>query len=286
MSGRLEKSSLHKTTSQQKRERLKRKVLLAARVAVALLALTALVSVVFALGRSTRQTAIFHLQEIEFRGARHTDTAELEDVIRSRFPSSILLIQLSDLRSLVESASWVEKAEVRRRLPDRIQIRIEEREPLTTALIDGELRVVDSQGFILDLLGPEFGDLDKPVVKGLLNLALEDAARENQARMGVYLKILDELDGGAPEGYSRGVSEIDVSDPERAAVIPEDFPVPVILGDRNFRSRFELFLANLEQYRKLQATHGAIESVDVTLDDRIIVHTPQAANQTKPESSL
>ncbi len=168
---------------------------------------------------------------------------------------------------------------VRRRLPDQLFVFVTERQPAAVATIDGQLQVVDASGVVLAPYGEAFQALDRPIVKGLKNVALENALHENSVRMATYLRILADMDA-AGSGYTESISEIDVSDPERVAVVPTEEPVPVFLGDQDFARRYEVFLTRLDLYRELKARHGVIDSVDVTYDDKIIIHTPEAAATT------
>ncbi len=222
----------------------------------------------------------FRLREVRWRGVEHLPTDNVESLIRKAFPGNLLAIDLDRARALVEGEEWVESAVVRRRLPDRLEIVVTERKPVAVAAIDGELRVVDAKGTSLAPFGSEFQDLDRPLVKGLKNLALENAAGDNATRMATYLEILRDMDAADPE-FARSISEIDVSDPGRVAVIPTREPVPVFLGETDFARRYRTFLSGLDYYRELKQRHGAIDSIDVTLEDKIIVHTPEASDAAR-----
>lgn len=242
---------------------------------IAALAAVAVYAVLWMAAGAAGDFDAFRLREIHFAGLKHVDVKELEQLIRGHFPENVLAVDLDDLRALVESEGWVDSAVVRRKLPDEIFVYVKERQPSAVAVIDGEMRVVDAQGVVLAPNGPRFQNLDRPIVKGLQNVARENAKAENADRMKAYLKILSELEQ-ADAGYPRSISEIDVSDPQRVAVVPNVDPVQVYLGDRDFARRYKTFLSRLDLYRELKSQHGSIESVDVTYDDKIIIHTPES----------
>lgn len=228
----------------------------------------------------------FRLREIRFQGAQRLSTENVDNLIRTALPGNLLAIDLDRVRALVEGEDWVKSAVARRRLPDRIEIFVTEREPVAVAEIDGDLHVVDETGLALAPFGSDFQNLDRPLVKGLKSLALENAAPDNLTRMRTYLRIIRELDEADPD-FARSISEIDVSDPRRVAVVPTREPVPVVLGEDDFARRYRIFLSGLDYYQELKELHGAIESVDVTLDDKIIVHTPDSADprRVKPQEA-
>lgn len=215
----------------------------------------------------------FELRKIHYEGVVHVNQEALDRLIKQTFPKNILSVDLDRLRTLVESESWVKRARIRRRLPDRLLVYVIEREPAAVAAIDNELYLVDSEGIVLDRYGPRYRSLDKPIVKGLKNVARENAQQENTTRMAVYLQVLKELDSPLQD-YSRSVSEIDVQDPERIVVIPADEPVPVFLGEDQFLKRYQTFVSKKKLYRQLKERYGTVESVDVSYDHKIIFHTP------------
>ncbi len=272
-----------KKTTVDRREKLRRIGLWTTRAASTLAIAAGLVLVVrLVVTEALGPRSVFRLQKVQFAGLRHLDADRLDQLVRAASPANALLVDLDRVRSLIESEDWVEEAVVRRRLPDQLHVFVTERKPAAAATIDGQLQVVDASGVVLAPYGADFQSLDRPIVKGLKNVALENALQENSVRMATYLRILADMDAAGP-GYAGSISEIDVSDPERVAVVPTEEPVPVFLGDHDFARRYQVFLARLDLYRELKARHGVIESVDVTYDDKIIIHTPEASAATGRE---
>jgi len=216
----------------------------------------------------------FELRSITFNGISHGDVDQLRQLVSRNFPSRSLEIDLETVRTLIESESWVKSALVRRKLPDRLIFYVTEREPAAVAAIDGELYVVDPEGVILGEFGPDYRDLDKPIVRGLENVARENAGAANRERIRVYLEVIRDLQD-RNQDYCEGISEIDVGNPDRVAVYPVDDPVPIYLGNRSYRKRWENFLSQRQLYLDLKKKYGSIEYIDMTYEDRIIFHTPE-----------
>ena len=213
---------------------------------------------------------LFSLEQIHYQGLTRLDREELDALIFQSVPEDLLFIDLDRVRALVESESWVQEATIRRKLPDGLVIHVTERQAAAVAAIDTELYIVDREGVILDRPGSQHPSLDRPIVKGLKNVARENAREENAARMGIYLRVLTEL-----TLYNPSISEIDVGTPNSVAVIPEGDPVPIYLGDKDFLARYETFISQKDLYDRLKEEYGIIESVDVTYDHKIIFHTPR-----------
>ncbi len=284
MSGKSERPFLNKGT-EQKRSKLKSAVtFLAQLVAAGLIVLPTAYGVHYAYHQPAASLH-FGLEQIEYQGLIHLERERLDPLILGSLPKNVLLVDLDQLRKLVETESWVREARVRRKLPNRLLVSISERRPAAIAAIDNELYVVDAEGMVLDPHGPRYHSINHPIVKGLRNVARENAREDNAQRMQIYLRVLAEL-GDSGEDYSQLISEIDVENPERVAVIPDGDPIHIYLGNSNFLIRYQTFLSQKDLYDRLKEQYGLIESVDVTYDNKIIFHTPQEKEEgTAPPPS-
>lgn len=224
--------------------------------------------------RAVSETSLFDIETIEYQGARRFDAEAFNLLLLKSFGHNLLTLDLDRVRALVEAEGWVKHAVVRRRLPDRLCLYLTEREPEAVAAIDNDLYVVDEEGVILDSFGPDYEYLDRPIVKGLGNTARENAIEENERRMRAYMALLQDFQADE-RNYAEQISEVDVADPNRVAIIPVSEPITIYLGHDSFASRFERFLAQRDLYERLKQKYGLIEYVDVTLDNKIIFHTPK-----------
>lgn len=222
---------------------------------------------------SSPHGGVFALSQIEFEGLEKLDKSSLEKRVERHLSRNILQIDLDRIRQSVEGASWVKSALVRRRLPDQLVISIEERRPVAVAQIGKQMMLVDAEGVLLGQLDPGDPLPESPVVIGLLDHQAENVQQGNVQRMQRYLEVIHDLSAGEPD-YSRSLSEIDVSNPKRVAVVPSDEPVPVRLGAEDFRRRYQVFLSQRELYLEYKRKHGRIDEVDVSFDKQIIFKTP------------
>ena len=263
-----------RTTKHRSRENLKKLARLTARVVLVVALVSAILYGVLLFNNLTTSARTFHLLGVTFQGLEHANEDRLQQLVQHVVASNVLTVRLSEVRELVEAESWISSAVVRRRLPNQLEIYVQERIPKAVAAIDGELTIVDAQGVALAPFGPGFQDLDRPILKGLLSPVVEGARGSNAKRMQVYLHILGELDAG-DQDYTGSISEVDVSDVSRVRVIPSQEPVPVLLGDRDYLRRYETFISRMDLVQEVKNKHGRIDWIDVTFDNRIIIHTPQ-----------
>lgn len=218
----------------------------------------------------------FLLERIEYTGVNRFDQPAFNELLEKSLDRNLLSLDIDHVRALVEGEAWVKQGLVRRKLPKTLVIQVVERQPAAVAVIDRELYVVDGEGVVLDLFGPDYEFLDQPIVKGLRNVAREESEADNARRMSLYLRVMADLQGDS-FNYIDSISEIDVNNVERIAVIPADDPVVVYLGNESFRKRYEIFLSQKQLYFRLKEKYGLIEYVDVTYDNKIIFHTPNKA---------
>lgn len=227
----------------------------------------------------------FAVTHLEFVGIINVNQVSLDLLARRALGANILLADLEHVRSVVQTEPWVESASVTRVLPDRVVIEIRERKPVAVAAIDDELFLVDATGIVLDRFGPRYQNMDGPIVKGLKNLALENAREDNLQRIQIYMRVVEDL-SGSPRNPLQSLSEIDVSNPRRVAVIPAKEAIPVYVGNDNFRERYERFLACRGVYEQLRDRYPIIEYIDVTFENKVIFHTPGQSGGITPEMGL
>ncbi len=216
----------------------------------------------------------FSARQVDITGVQNADKAALEALVRRSLPGNLLKVNPAQIREIVESEPWIKSATVRRQLPDRLLVTLEERQPAAVATIDGEFYVVDADGTVLDHYGARHKSIDGPIVKGLINVARENAREDNRERMRTYLAVITDFRTAAEDLLSY-ISEIDVANPRKVALIPTDEPIPVFVGDRAFLHRYQIFRNSRALYEELKAQYGTIEYIDVTFEDKIIFHTPQ-----------
>ena len=224
---------------------------------------------------SSPGATLFGLRDIRFEGTEHLSWQKLKSFMLETYSGNILRIDLEQLKDLVESESWVRTATVRRQLPGQLIVRVRERVPVAVAAIDQDLYIVDEEGVVLDRYGSSHVQLDGPILKGLGNIARENpsASRENLEKMGIYSRLMSDLSSSEGD-YTRSISEVLLADPDRVAIVREDDPVPIYLGNGRFRERYENFLAQKDIYQQLKKEYGHIEYIDVSFENKIIFHTP------------
>jgi cell division protein FtsQ len=239
----------------------------------------------FRLGRYVRTSPRFEIssaRDVVVEGNRHVSSEEVISALGlpagdSRFGMNIFRLSLDEMRDRVESIAWVKSATVTRALPHRLVVRVEERTPVAFINVAGQVKLVDSDGVILEK--PERGNFAFPVIEGL-DAASDPADR--RTRLAVYQTFLQQL---SEETASSGwmVSEVNLSDPDdlKAVLVQGDETILVHFGHQDFSERFHDFLTLIPEMRR---NNSRIYSVDLRYRNQVVVN-PQGSSQLKSEAA-
>jgi cell division protein FtsQ len=175
---------------------------------------------------------------------------------------NIVLADLPSWRARLLAVRWVRDARLHRLLPSTIEVAIEERHPIGIARLDGVLYLVDEAGTVIDQYGPNYADLDLPIVDGLG----AGAATVDGDRAALAARLIAALE--PRPALARRLSQVDVTDPRNVGILLSGDPALLYVGaDR--------FLARLQRYSELAAALREqvpdIDYVDLRFGDRIYV---------------
>jgi cell division protein FtsQ len=184
---------------------------------------------------------------------------------------NMVTADLEAWRERLMASPWVSNAAMRRVLPGTVDVFIAEREPMGIGRIGQSLYLVDERGDVIDEFGPNYGDLDLPIIDGLAAGPRESGLLIDEARAALAGRLLAALQA-TPELASR-VSQVDVSDARDAVVILKGDTALVRVGDSDFVERLQSYLDLVPALRERVPN---IDYVDLRFDDRVYVR-PQGA---------
>jgi cell division protein FtsQ len=191
------------------------------------------------------------------------EVLSLLDGLRGR---NMVAVDLDAWRERLMASPWVANAAMRRILPGTIDVFIAERSPLGIGRIGQGLYVVDQRGDVIDEYGPNYADLDLPVIDGLATEAGERGLLIDEARASLAGRLLASLDA-KPE-LARRVSQVDVTDARDAVVILDGDTALVRVGDDQFLERLQAYV---DLVPALRERVPEIDYVDMRFDDRVYV---------------
>ncbi len=210
---------------------------------------------------------VLRISQITVRGNTHLSRGEVLALVGGLRGQSLLWTDLDGWRQRLLASTWVRDAALRRSLPSTIDVVVSEREPIGLARLNGDMYLLDERGQIIDQYGPQYVDLDLPIVDGLLAPSASDGGPAvDEARARLAGRLLADL--AAAPVVARRVSQISVADGHDAAVILNTDPAVIHLGDTAFVARLRSYL---ELSGALHDRVPAIDYVDMRFDDRVYV---------------
>ena len=182
---------------------------------------------------------------------------------------NLVSFDLDRLRRDLELIPWVKTVVVRRVLPDKLIVDIEEREPVAFARVGQVTLLIDEEGTLLENNPEKLSRADFPVILGMESGYAPEVLRRNRERITVYLQLIHSLDRGGA-GLSRDLSEVHLQDPGNVSVILDGDTVLVYLGETGFQKKFRRYLA---ASRELKKKYRNLDSVDLRYRDQVVVRT-------------
>ncbi len=190
--------------------------------------------------------------------------------------ANMLTANLDSWRRKLLDSPWVSDVAIRRVFPGTLAVAITERQPLGIGRINDSLYLVDRRGVVIDEYGPNYADLDLPIIDGLGGHAGTDRLLVDELRATLAGRFLSEV--SARPDLARRVSQIDVSDAHDAVVLLKDDTVLVRLGEDHFVDRLQAYL---DLAGALRERIPDIDYVDLRFDERVYVRPQDAGLKTQ-----
>lgn len=229
-----------------------------------------MVGIVFCLGfllfmgyRTVTASAFFDVKAIEIYGANHVSKDEIERIVRSQSEKSgVWSADLAGIKSEIEKNILVKSAVVARILPDGMQVNVTERVPRAVVHLNAGDFWADEEGVILGAVGKN--DAHPPfVLRGWDEAKNDKVVKDNQERVRIYLKMIDEW---KDFDLASHVSVVDLGDIKNPQAIIRDSgeDVTIILARDSYGKR-------LQRGLEITAKKGKeIKSVDLSGSKEIL----------------
>ena len=178
-------------------------------------------------------------------------------------------------RRRLMASPWVRDAALRRSLPSTVDVAISERTPAGIGRVGGDMYLIDERGILIDQYGPQYADLDLPLIDGL-GVASSGRSAADAARAELASRIITAV--RARTELSKKVSQVDVSDLHNASVILNGDAAVIYLGDDNFVQRLQSYV---DLAPALHERVPSIDYVDLRFDDRVYVRPAGVGRSTE-----
>jgi cell division protein FtsQ len=222
----------------------------------------------YAADRATRLAAhaqVLHVERILVRGNERMATGEIIAVLSGLRGENLIWTDPDRWRARLMASPWVRDAALRRSLPSTVEVVVSERQPVGIGRIRGDMYLVDERGVVIDQYGPQYADIDLPIIDGLAG-SPQGGTMTDETRAELASRVIAAVKA-RPKIASR-LSQVDVSDMHNAAVILSGDPAVLQLGDDQFLARLQTYV---DLAPALHARVPNIDYVDLRFDDRIYV---------------
>ena len=209
---------------------------------------------------------VLRVDRIVVHGNERLSKGDVLAVMSGLQGESLLWTDLDRWRKRLLASAWVQDAALRRSLPSTIDIVISERRPVAIGRINGDTFLIDERGVIIDQYGPQYADLDLPIVDGLSAAPSESGTLTDAARADLAARVIASLE--PKPSIAKRLSQIDVTDVHNATVILSGDTAAIQLGEDQFLPRLDSYL---QMASALRDQVPDIDSVDLRFDDRIYV---------------
>jgi cell division protein FtsQ len=212
-----------------------------------------------------KETPLLTLREVTIEGCQKTSEKEILSMTQLDRQPNILSINLAKLRSKVEANPWIDRAEIRRIFPDRISIRIIERQPVAIILLD-RLYYIDGQRVIFARL-PKGHQIDHPVLTGLHKDDFKTRPDDAWGLVSKALRLVRLIEGG--EALSqRDISEIHMDKALGISLYTNEGAIEIKLGLDHYEAKWK----RLERvWRHLRRGPLKPTYIDCNYEKRVIV---------------
>jgi len=199
---------------------------------------------------------------LEIQGVKYASRPQILRIFEPDMGRSVFLFPLKSRRKELLNVRWVRDASIVRIWPNRVQVRIEERQAAAFVKLRGEnmerWALIDREGVIMD--PPLKAAFHLPILAGV---SPDETAAERAVRVRRIERLFQELGSLADK-----ISEADVSDLDNLKITEkvDGRAVTLLLGEHNFTSRLQNFL---DHYSDIHRRIPQVTTFDLRLDDRI-----------------
>jgi cell division protein FtsQ len=209
---------------------------------------------------------VLRVDRIVVRGNLRLSKGEVLAVLNGLRGESLVWTDLDRWRRRLMASPWVRDAALRRSLPSTVEVVVSERQPIGIGRINGDTYLVDERGAVIDQYGPQYAELDLPIVDGLSASPDSSGSMIDEARADLAARVIGAMK--TQPKIARRLSQVDVSDRHNAAVILSGDRAVIQLGEERFLARLQAYLELAPALRERVAD---IDYVDLRFDDRIYV---------------
>lgn len=195
--------------------------------------------------RTVTASEFFDVKKIDVRGAGYASKNDIEKIVAAETErSGVWNADLKQIKEKVEKLDFVKTAAVSRVLPDGVRVQLIERVPKAVVRLSGGDFWADEEGAIIAQVN-KLQTLPPFVMRGWDETKnSEKAVKENQTRVKMYQKMLEEWRTFELDKRVRSVDMTNLTEP-KASVEDSGETVEIVLAKDNFGKKLQAGLENI-----------------------------------------
>ncbi len=221
------------TKQEQKRKKRNKKIKLVLEI---LLLLAIIVGgIVFAM-----VSPIFNIQEIQVNNNNQVSSDTIISLSELKIEENIFRFSSSKVISKIKENAYIENVKIHRKIPNTVQIEIEEREHIYSADFLGKYAYLNKQGYILEIAEDS---KQKLILQGITTKEEEvvEGKRLNEGDLKRLEDVIKIMNAAKEYELDTKVKSIDISDKNEYSIYLEEEKKKIHLGDNTNLSNKMLY---------------------------------------------
>lgn len=175
-------------------------------------------------------TPIFNIVNINVEGNTKVLKEEIINLSEINAGDNIYKINLKNIKKKIKNNAYIENIEIKRKLPNTIDIAVKERKPKFMLQFGSEMAYINSQGYILEI-SDEI--LKLPIILGYETESdkIVPGNRLVEGDLNKLESVIRIMDSANSNGIADLITKINIKDKENFIIILESKRITVYLGD-------------------------------------------------------
>jgi len=191
-------------------------------------------------GQAVLGSSLLDVDRVIVRGNHRLSAADVDALLVDLRGRHILEVNLTQYERRLLESPWIASVTLWRLLPSTVEVSVVERRPIATARLGDQLYLIDAAGVIVDEFGPQYRDLDLPIVDGLMRRPGDGASIVDPDRVALTTRLLASLES-RPD-LTRRLSLVDTTNLHDVVVLLDGDTALLHLGDGQFVERLTRYL--------------------------------------------
>lgn len=184
---------------------------------------------------------LFNLVEIQVNNNEKVSTDTIISLSELKIGDNIYKTSTNKIKKNIKQNAYIESVETKRKLPNKIQIEVQERKTTYNLVYGNSFVYINNQGYILDI---SENKLEVPIIEGYTtsgdNIIVGSRLQEEDLeKLGIVLKIME---SASVNEIANLITKIDISDKQNYTIILEGEKKTVYLGYASNLSTRMLYL--------------------------------------------